>query len=309
VLIGLVVGLGFGFLVAIISESRDTSFKSMEELGELTGMPVLAVIPYFPDGSGKPRRSARWDERGERILSLNNVAPAGVARKIVTLSDPHSVPSEQYGFLAMNVRQRCGRTGSKVVAITSAAGGEGKTLTSINLAVMLSRTGPERVLLVECDLRRPWVHEYLGLSPSRGLATLLRRPDDPLEPYLATVGPLTVLPGGSPLSDALELLSSDQTRVLFHRLRARFQYVVADLPPIVPIADSKILVDLSDGVVVVVRANQTPRDLLAHALERIQSPKIWGAVLNGLEMKRYAYAYEYYGRRVPSSRKERAVAR
>ena len=292
-LIGLTAGLFLGFGVALLRESQDTSFKTVEEFRGLCNLPVLAAIPVLPE----KRAAVRRPGRSLTITSTNGPLSAAVIQA-VTLSDPRSVEAEQYGFLAMQVRQLLGEQSCKVVALTSAAGGEGKTITAINLSVMLARTRPERVLLMECDLRKPRVHEYLGIRPVRGLGDLLRQPEQPLEPCLHKVGPLTVLTGDSAFPNPLETLCSDNLHKLFGRLRREFQYIVVDLPPILPIADSRLVADLADGVVLVVRAQQTRRALFQHALERFNAPNVLGVVLNGVEIQRssYAYAYKYYAR-------------
>jgi capsular exopolysaccharide synthesis family protein len=216
---------------------------------------------------------------------------------VVTLQAPQSIASEQYGFLTLQLRHLLAGQSSQVVAVTSAAGGEGKTITSINVAAMLSRTGSGRVLLLECDLRKPRIHQYLGLPQGRGVSDLLQQsPETPTAPYIRRVGQLSVLTGGLPLANPLEILSSDRTRSLLSQLRREFQYIVVDLPPILPIADSQILAELSDGVILVVRAHQTRRELFQHALDRFAVPNILGVVLNGVALQRssYAKAYEYY---------------
>ena len=96
----------------------------------------------------------------------------------------------------------------------------------------------------------------------------------------------------------LEALSSDRPRNLFERLRREFPCIIVDLPPILPIADSRLLADLSDGVILVVRAQQTRRELFQYALERFKVPNILGVVLNGVDLRHsdYAYAYDYYAK-------------
>ena len=217
---------------------------------------------------------------------------------VVALSDPRSIAAEQYGILAMEVRERLGRDPGKVLAVTSAAGGEGKTITSLNLSLVLSRTMDGRVLLLESDLRRPRLQEYLGFRPQKGFSDLLKAPDDPLEPYLLRINGLSVLPGGPVLEDPLKLLASHQTPAVIARLRQKFDLIVIDTPPILPIADTHILSGFSDGVILVVRARQTRRELLQHALRSFHVSNLLGVVLNGVDLERsaYGYAYDYYAK-------------
>jgi polysaccharide biosynthesis transport protein len=290
-------GLGLGLFAAMFFEYRDTTYRSAEDFRGSSKLPVIALIPEL--NKAQPRLLGRSSHsRDSRTLPIAKQAVDAV-QEIVTIHDPRSVASEQYGFVTLQLRHLLTGKACQVVAVTSPAGGEGKTVTSINLAVMLSRTGSGRVLLVECDLRKPSVGTYLGLAHSSGVGDLLQRSEEtPVEPYLHQVGQLSVLLGGNPLSDPLEVLSSDRTRLLLDRLRKNFQFIVLDLPPILPVADSRVMADLSDGVVLVVRAGQTRRELLQHALERFPVPNILGVVLNDVQLQNsgYSKAYEYYAR-------------
>ena len=159
----------------------------------------------------------------------------------------------------MKVERWMETSGGRVLVVTSAAGGEGKSVTALNLSLALSTTLKGRVLLVDSDLRRPQVHHYLGLKTTKGLSDLLAQPGDGTCFYISKVGNLDVITGGAPPSNPLGLLASTQARELLARLRKEYQLIVLDSPPIVPIADSHILAGLADGVIVVVRARQTRR--------------------------------------------------
>ena len=290
ILLGLFAGLALGMGLAIFVEARDTSYDNADEFRNSTNLPVLTVVPSMPLSSQAHPVSGN----GSNMLSLGIRALEKSC--VVTLSDPRSIAAEQYGILAMEVRERLGRDSSKVLVVTSAAGGEGKTITSLNLSIALSRTMEHRVLLLESDLRRPRLQEYLGFRPQRGFSDLLKKPDDPIEPYLLRLNGLSVIPGGAVLEDPLKFLASHQTQAIFARLRQQFEFIVVDTPPILPIADSHILSSLSDGVVLVVRARHTRRELLQHALQSFHVSNILGVVLNGVDLQRsrYYHAYDYY---------------
>jgi polysaccharide biosynthesis transport protein len=309
VLLGLLAGLGLGLLFAIFAEYRDTTYRSVEDFRTSTSLPVLAMIPALPEAPDPASRGAAL-RQSSNSLTLRESAARPV-QQVVTLRAPRSIASEQYGFLTLQIRHLLAGPTSQVVAVTSAAGGEGKTITSINLAVMLSRTAVGRVLLLECDLRKPRVHEYLGLKQGGGVSDLLQGTRETMfETYLRRVDELSILTGGSALTNPLELLSSGRTRALLAQLREAFQYIIVDLPPILPIADSQILAELSDGVILVVRAHQTCRELFQHALGRFALPNILGVVLNGVALERssYAKAYEYYAQDYVGQAERRAVS-
>jgi polysaccharide biosynthesis transport protein len=275
-LMGLALGLGLGLGIAFLLEQNDTSFGTLDDFQAFTTLPAIGVIPNV-------------QQRGKKD---DGKAP------IVSWMDPESVAAEQYRVLALKTQQQCEATQSKVVLITSAAGGEGKSLTAINLAVALAATANGPVLLVDGDMRKPRISEYLGVtaSPSRNFYNLLVRSDDDIQQYVQTVKGLHVISGGIPTANPVAALASNKARALFDRLRKNYAFVVIDAPPMLPIADSHILNGLADKVLFVVRARQTPRELFRHALEGVEGSSLLGAVLNDVDYQRsrYAYAYEYY---------------
>jgi capsular exopolysaccharide synthesis family protein len=219
-------------------------------------------------------------------------------QRLAVLSDPNSIPSEQYGILAMKVEQWMEQSGGRVLVVTSAAGGEGKSVTALNLSLALSASLQGRVLLVDSDLRRPRVHQKLGLTTTKGFSDLVTQTGGDISPYISKLGNLDVIVGGTLPVNPLGLLSSPQARELLARLRKEYQFIVFDSPPIVPIADSLVLAGLADGVVIVVRARQTRRELFRRAIEGLGDANVIGVVLNDVDNgdTSYAYAYRYYQR-------------
>jgi succinoglycan biosynthesis transport protein ExoP len=294
---GLFAGLGLAVGLVFLLETRDTAYDTADEFQESIDLPVLAAIPAI---TGKDQIRPLPVNRSLAITGpakpMQIEAKALPKNTIVTWNDPSSIASEQYGLLAMEVRQRLGRDRSRILAITSPAGGEGKTVTSLNLSIALSKAMEGQVLLVECDLRKPRIHEYMGMRPDKGFSDLLQRPDDPIEPYVWRLNGLAVIPGGPVLQDPLKLLASSRTQGLFQRLREQYKFIVVDLPPIVPIADSHVVSGLVDGVLLVVRARHTRRELLKHALRSFHASNIIGVVLNAVDLQQtnYYYAYDYY---------------
>jgi polysaccharide biosynthesis transport protein len=290
VLIGLGVALALGIGLVFLVEQFDSSFRDVEELQGKTGLAVLTMVPRI-----------RALKRKRRKVVDRELAAQGITARpqdgVVSLLDPKSVPAEQYQILATRFRRIAKPTGGLVVMVTSAAGGEGKTLTSVNLAGSLAASGA-RVLLIDADLRRPRVHDYLGVHAShdQGLAALIQEPDGDISKYAVKVGGLTILPGKSAVQSPLHLLGSPEVPVLIERLRTQFQFIVIDSPPMMPLADGMVLGNLADRVVVVVRARQTTYAVLQRALESLDSAKLAGVVLNDVDMKhsRYAYVYRYY---------------
>ena len=277
ILMGICAGLGLGIIAAFLLEQNDTTFGSVEEFQAFTTMAVAGVIPTIPGQkqSGRLGRSA-----------------------IVTLNDPDSVPAEQFRILGMKVHQLCLQQNARILMVTSSAGGEGKSMTAVNLGLAMSGLVDGPVLLVDADMRRPRLHEYLEseLSSGNGFHDLLLKPDDDVQKYVVRLEGLHVIPGSTPTANPIAALASPRVRTLFDRLKQQFNFIVVDAPPTLPIADSHILSGLCDKVLFVVRSRRTPRELFQHAVESFDAANLVGAVLNDVEYQRssYGYAYRYY---------------
>jgi capsular exopolysaccharide synthesis family protein len=219
---------------------------------------------------------------------------------LAPLTDPQSVAAQQYNILALKIQQWMAQTGGKTLLVTSSSGAEGKSLTSLNLSLALAESSEGRVLLVDSDMRLPCVHKQLGLKREQGFSDLLAQhsgdPEQDISQYISKIGALSVITGGSEPANPVGLLASRRAREILTSLRNRYQLVVLDSPPIVPIADSHILAGLCDGVLLVVRARQTSPELLLRAIESLGASNVIGVVLNDVELAAtpYAYAYRYY---------------
>jgi succinoglycan biosynthesis transport protein ExoP len=293
-LMGLGAALGLGIGMVFLVESTDTSFKDMEDLQAQTGLPVLTMVPRI---KALPRK--------KKAKAMTDLAAQGVTAQpldtIVPLIDPKSVPAEQYQILGTRLRRRMKPDSALVVMVTSSAGGEGKTLTSVNLATSLASSGA-KVLLIDADLRRPRVHKYLGLKPNdgQGLSVLMNHPEadlaDNVAKYAARIGTLSILPSQNPVPDPLNLLRSSKLPPLIERLRTQFQFIIIDSPPVLPLADGMVLGNLADRIVMVVRAHQTTEAVLRRSLDSLDTAKLAGLILNAVNMSnsKYSYVYRYY---------------
>jgi succinoglycan biosynthesis transport protein ExoP len=276
ILLGLGAGLGLGILVLFVRESMDSSFDDIESVQLATTIPVLVSVPSIApvkaNGSGKR------------------------ANRIVALGDPTSVAFEQYRLLALKL-QRDSAPG-RVFAITSSAGGEGKTLTAVNLAYALSGLVDGKVLLIDGDLRRPRVHEYMGFAvkDGTGFGELLAEPRPDSAAHIRDSGGIAVIPGSKQSANPIGLLASPKARDLITRLRFEYHTIILDCPPVLPIADSLLLAGLADEVLFVVRARQTRREVFQRALSSLNASNLTGLVVNDVDHRRsrYAYAYRYY---------------
>lgn len=220
-------------------------------------------------------------------------------------STPQAYAAEQYRVLS-HITQQLAKDARKVIAISSPISGDGKTTTSINLARALSQSPEARVLLIDADLRRGSLGEQLGIARSAGpglggmIADPLYRLEDAVRrrPGLS----FAVLPAGACPALPYEALMSARTGELLAEARERFDHVVVDTPPVVPVADLRAISEWVDGIFLVVSAHTTPRGLLDEALSAMDPDKVVGIVYNGDDLplsRRHRSYYSYYGEPAP----------
>jgi capsular exopolysaccharide synthesis family protein len=217
---------------------------------------------------------------------------------LVALTSPGSFAAEQYQGLRLTIeRLRRGRP-LQVIAVTSPAAGEGKTLTAINLAGALARGADDaRVLLIDADLRRPAIARQLALDEfSQGLTELVERPQTTLDSVTQKLTPfnLSIIPAGTRKGAVHQVLRSPRLDVVLAEARERYDFVVLDTPPLLPVFDSALLANSVDGVLMVVAANQTPRKLLGEALNMLDPAKVLGIVFNRDTKPMFGYYDAYY---------------
>jgi polysaccharide biosynthesis transport protein len=217
---------------------------------------------------------------------------------------PQDFPAEQYRVLG-HIVEALGKTGRKVIAVSSPVGGDGKTTTTLNLARTLARSPETRVLLIDADFRRGTIGERLGVgrSASRGLAGALGDSES-LDAVVRRVPALnlSVLLSGRCPAMPYEALHSLRMGELLHEARESYDYVLVDTPPVVPVADVRAISPWVDGFFLVVSAHYTPRELLDEALSAMDPEKVVGIVYNGddeLLSRRYRYHYNYYAEPAP----------
>lgn len=273
--LGAVLGLLIGIAVALLLDLLDNTVKSGSQVEELTGRAAVGGVLF--------------DQRM-------------VENPVITDYNLHSSTGESYRQIRTNLQYVRVDHPPKVMVITSSVGGEGKTTTAINLAIVLAQSG-QRVVLVEADLRRPRVTRYMRLVGGAGLTNVLAGNADLLEllqPY--GDGKLTVLAAGPHPPNPSELLGSELMGSLLSELRRHSDYVIIDAPPLLPVTDAAVLAVLADGAVIVTRYGKTKREQLRAAAASLHSidAQLIGTVLNRIAVKRggrygygYGYGYEY----------------
>jgi capsular exopolysaccharide synthesis family protein len=225
----------------------------------------------------------------------SSLTPNQVDRRVVTLTAPASTAAEQYRTLYYRLERLRELRPMKLVSFTSAMPGEGKTVTSVNLALAAARATPDRrILLLDADLRRGQVAEVLGCKSKPGLSEYLAGEvelPEIVRSFKSTR--LAVIPAGGVPEESTQLLASRRMKELLVALRNHFDEVYLDLPPTLPFADAPILAAQSDGVVMVIRANVTSSKRVDHALEQLSGASVLGCVLNGAEMSSTPYLKNY----------------
>jgi capsular exopolysaccharide synthesis family protein len=242
------------------------------------------ILPGVPNGAHASAASPSSEAVESFTVRLNPLLIAGLS--------PKSLAAEQYRQLRTRLSHAEGATALRTILITSPQKGEGKSVTAANLALTMAQELQRRVVLVEADLRKPSLQQLFGLPAGAGLADYLSGACELREAmkFLPDHN-LTVIPGGTAPANPAELLGSTAMRRLLDQLRSRFDRVILDTPPVLPLADVAVLAPIVDGTLLVVRAGVTPKPAIENALRAFDSSHLLGVVLNesGLEQD---YRYE-----------------
>ncbi len=282
--VGLLVGLVLGLTLAFVQESLDTSIKSAEELERLLVAPALGVIPMA--------RSS-WLKKGR-----DKRQPLNGSVESIVLRHPSSSLAEAYRTLRTSILLSSAPRPPQALLVTSAQPREGKTSTSLNLALGLAQRGVP-VVIVDADLRRPGISKALAISQDgAGLSSVLSGAHtlDEVLRQIEAAPNLWVLPAGPEAPNPADLFSSPTMENLMHELRGRFAHLVVDSAPLLMVTDATILSRLVDGVVLVVESGVTARRALVRAHKILESAggRILGTVLNKWDERDEGY-YSGYG--------------
>lgn len=282
--LGVLVGLALGVGIAVLRAVLDNRVRSPRDVEALTDRPLIGAIPHDPKTKERP---------------------------IILQADPHNPRSEAFRVLRTNL-QFLEMDGGHTFVITSSIPTEGKSTTTINLAIALADSG-KRVALLDTDLRKPKVAEYLGIEGGTGLTDVLigrARVADVLLPWGGRS--MYVLPAGKIPPNPSELLGSDRMHKLLEALGQEFDVVLCDAPPLLPVTDAAVLSRATSGAIMVVAVGKTTTHQLDGALEALETvgSKVAGVVLTmvptkGADAYSYGYGYGYggYGAYKPESKK------
>ncbi len=317
---GLVLGCALGFGGAVGLELMGRGFRSAEEVEVTLGLPVIASIPLYESAFGGSMQTVRTLSGKSRTSSLllsgstqkggeDPVAGSFTAitsrskgqngqlhsptpgLELVSMWRPLSFVAEQYRVAATRLELMTGDRKSTAIVVTSAVMGEGKSSTALNLGYVLAKDLDRRTIVIDCDLKRPMQHIYAGVWQHPGLVEVLRGTkvvEDCIQ-RLGESGPW-ILPAGSVGDNPLALSKMHQLADLITDLKERFDYVIIDAPPVLPLADMQVLASMGDLLAYVVKASMTGRDIVQKALKAIGDTANVGIILNGLD----AHTTPYY---------------
>jgi len=239
--------------------------------------------------------------------AVNPVAPETFNRvssayegKTVLEAEISPQSREQYRRLAASLHHAQALNGTKVVMITSALVGEGKTLTAANIALTLSQSYQKQVLLADADLRRPSLQALFGIRQGPGLTEGLQSETEHPVPVHQVTPRLGILQAGRPTSDPIAALTSERMRRLVEEARKNFDWVILDTPPVALLTDASLVSSMTDGVIIVVKAGHTSFELVERAVGAIGRERTLGIVLNHAKLPvhgsgYYGDYYYYYG--------------
>jgi succinoglycan biosynthesis transport protein ExoP len=252
----------------------------------------LEVEPVGPAAERSDQKPA-WRRGGELVTP--RPGPDGSAelnKRRIALLQPESYIAEQFRALRGRLDAIASQRPVKTISITSAFPGEGKTTCAINLAIVTGMSLGRRVLLIDCDLRRPKIHPAMGLKPETGLAEVLAGASSIDDAIASAEGvALDVLPVCGRPANPSELLGSPEMRRLIEEVSDRYDRIILDTPAALGLPDAKAVSDLCDGMVMVVRADATAQSDIDAVLEILDRQRVLGLLINGVEVDQGRYGY------------------
>lgn len=285
-LYGAILGLVLGLGVALFQEHLDNTLQSSEDVEQRLGLATLAWVPALGDVAGG--KGMGYGQSSEDDLE-------GVHPELVTAERPRSVISEAYRNLRTSVLLSRSGQPPQVLVTTSSVPGEGKTTTTMNLAITLAQAG-KRVLVIDADMRRPRLHRTIKLNSDHGLTQFLTGAcslEEAVQP-----GPIEnfwAMPCGVRPPNPAELLVSSDFEKMLERLRESFDNILIDAPPVMAVTDPVIVAPWTDGLILVVQGGETPYPLVQQAMRKINEvgATVLGVVLNNVQIERVSYRGYY----------------
>lgn len=302
-ILGLLGGGGLGVGLALGIDQLNPTFKRREEVEVLPGIQVLATIPQFFTVSPQVNPIPKPGFRVEGMLlasSGNGKEPNPASLNLIAKWQSRSIAAEQYRMAATKLTLSAEGRHSTVIEITSALMGEGKTTTVVNLGYTIARDLGKKTLLIDCDFQRPGLHHYARVPARAGLIEFLDGHAS-LADCLSVIdeNPCFILPVGRADGEKNELARIQQLKAILPELRAQFQYVIINTPPVLSSATMGILASLADEIVVVIRAGYSPKHLVQKAFTMLGLTVQRQVILNWVDAQ--SMSHHMYGYTMPYS--------
>jgi capsular exopolysaccharide synthesis family protein len=277
--LGLFGGLAAGIVLAFLVEVLDNTVRTPEQVLTVSALPSLGIVPMSSS------RALAAESNGNSKVEL------------IAHHYPKSEIAESYRALRTSILLSSSGAPPQVILITSALPQEGKTTTCLNSGIVLAQQGG-KIIVIDADLRRPSVHESLGIRATGGLSTVLAGSTTPDEVIVRSpqLPNLFVLPAGPTPPQPAELLGSEQMKQLVQRLRGEYHHIVIDTPPALSVTDAVALSILADSVVLVIRSGSTSKEALRRTRELLfrVNAKVTGVVVNALDLRSPDLRNYYY---------------
>jgi len=283
IFLAIILGLFTGISLAFFFEYLDNTIKIPEDVKQHLKIPYLGLTPLFSTEN-------KWNLRDD------------TSSELITFNYPKSTASESYRGIRTNILFSSAESAPQIILITSAGPQEGKSITTANLAVTMAQAD-SKVIILDCDMRRPQIHKIFGIGKEQGISSLLVGTSDAEGAIIHTRIPnLDLIPSGPIPPNPSELLGSTRMTTLLNALRKDYAHILIDSPPSAAVTDAVLLSKSVDGVILVISAGHTARELVKNSIAQFGAvgASILGAVLNGVDIGRnghhyYQYYYYYYG--------------
>ena len=285
----LLVGLASGIAFAFGLEALDSTVRTPEQAENISGLPILGVIPVQPIFD-------KAATNGARSRLLNKMPRTGTGpRPLISYLEPQSATAEAYRALRTSILLSSVSHPPRSILVTSSVPADGKTMTCVNIAIVMAQQG-KRILLIDADMRRPSVHNAFKIKGHAGLSNILTGGAKIVDTIQSTVQPnLFVLPAGLVPPHPSELLSSSLMRDLLKKWCEEYDHVIIDTPPVITVTDAVLLSVQTDAVLLIIRSGQTTAAHVRRSCALLQSVKadVLGVVVNAADLA--SPDYYYYG--------------
>jgi len=280
ILLAIFVGLSMGVGLAFFLEWLDNTIKTSEEVTSLLKIPFLGPVPAIFTDKDTDADSELRDPTED----------------LIALRSPKATASESYRGIRTSIMFSAADISPQIILVCSAGAKEGKTITAANIAVTMAQAG-SKVLLIDCDMRRPKLHRLFNVPRDRGLSNVLVGDSTLADTIIhSSVPNIDILPCGPIPPNPSELIGSHHMQALIDEIRKSYERIIIDSPPLAAVTDAVILSSIVDGVIFVIRYGQIHRETIKNGIAQLHSvnARILGAVMNDVQTGQYGYYYYQY---------------